>query len=49
MKSVASDVLGGEGIIPFSGHWIASERPDFLAEQLMKFFNEKYGNGQIIQ
>ena len=38
MKSLATDVRGG--IVPFSGHWIAEERPDFLIEQLTKFFNE---------
>ena len=38
MKSLAKNVSGG--IIPFSGHWIAEERPDFLIEQLTKFFNE---------
>lgn len=37
MKSLAKDVRGG--IIPFSGHWIA-ERPDYLVEQLVKFFRE---------
>ena len=36
MKSLATDVRGG--IVPFSGHWIAEERPDFLTEQLFKFF-----------
>jgi pimeloyl-ACP methyl ester carboxylesterase len=38
MKSLAKNVRGG--IIPLSGHWIAEERPDFLIEQLTKFFNE---------
>jgi pimeloyl-ACP methyl ester carboxylesterase len=38
MKSLAKNVSGG--IIPFSGHWIAEERPNFLIEQLTKFFNE---------
>jgi pimeloyl-ACP methyl ester carboxylesterase len=36
MKSLATDVRGG--VVPFSGHWIAEERPDFLTEQLFKFF-----------
>jgi hypothetical protein len=36
MKSLATDVRGG--IVPFSGHWIAEERPDFLTDQLFKFF-----------
>ena len=38
IKSLAKDVRGG--VIPLSGHWIAEERPDFLIEQLTKFFNE---------
>jgi pimeloyl-ACP methyl ester carboxylesterase len=38
MRSLASDVRGG--IVPLSGHWIAEERPDFLVEQLAKFFGE---------
>jgi pimeloyl-ACP methyl ester carboxylesterase len=38
MKSLATDVRGG--IVPFSGHWIAEERPDFLIKELAKFFNE---------
>jgi pimeloyl-ACP methyl ester carboxylesterase len=38
MKSLAKDVRGG--IIPFTGHWIAEERPDYLVEQLVKFFRE---------
>jgi pimeloyl-ACP methyl ester carboxylesterase len=36
MKPLATDVRGG--IVPLSGHWIAEERPDFLTEQLFKFF-----------
>ena len=38
MKSLATDVRGG--IVPFSGHWIPEERPDFLINELAKFFNE---------
>jgi pimeloyl-ACP methyl ester carboxylesterase len=38
MKSLATNVRGG--IVPFSGHWIPEERPDFLIEQLTKFFRE---------
>ena len=38
IKSLAKDVRGG--VIPLSGHWIAEERPDFLIEQVTKFFNE---------
>jgi hypothetical protein len=26
--------------VPFSGHWIAEERPDFLVKELVKFFGE---------
>src|SRR5919106_4184199 len=36
MKSLATDVRGG--IVPLSGHWIPEERPDFVIEQLFKFF-----------
>jgi hypothetical protein len=25
-------------IVPFSGHWIPEERPDFVLDQLSKFF-----------
>jgi pimeloyl-ACP methyl ester carboxylesterase len=38
MKSLATDVRGG--VVPFSGHWIAEKHPDFLIEQLTKFFSE---------
>jgi pimeloyl-ACP methyl ester carboxylesterase len=36
MRLLATDVRGG--IVPLSGHWIPEERPDFLADQLLKFF-----------
>src|SRR5919106_6762502 len=38
MKSLATDVRGG--IVPFSGHWIPEERPDFLTNELTKFFSD---------
>jgi pimeloyl-ACP methyl ester carboxylesterase len=38
MKSLATDVRGG--IVPFSGHWIAEEQPEFLLEQLSSFFGD---------
>jgi pimeloyl-ACP methyl ester carboxylesterase len=38
MKILAEDVTGI--IVPNSGHYIAEERPDFLVEQLAKFFGE---------
>ena len=38
MKSLATDVRGG--IVPFSGHWIPEEQPDFLIKQLASFFSE---------
>jgi pimeloyl-ACP methyl ester carboxylesterase len=38
MKSLATDVRGG--IVPFSGHWIAEERPEFLINQLLSFFSD---------
>jgi pimeloyl-ACP methyl ester carboxylesterase len=38
MKSLATDVRGT--IVPFSGHWIPEERPDFLINELAKFLND---------
>jgi pimeloyl-ACP methyl ester carboxylesterase len=38
MKLLATNVTCG--IVPLSGHWIAKERPDFLIEELAKFFIE---------
>jgi pimeloyl-ACP methyl ester carboxylesterase len=36
MRLLAADVRGG--VVPDSGHWIPEERPDFLVDQLFKFF-----------
>jgi pimeloyl-ACP methyl ester carboxylesterase len=36
MRLLATDVRGG--VVPDSGHWIAEERPDFVVDQLFKFF-----------
>src|SRR5436190_12533563 len=36
MRLLATDVHGG--VVADSGHWIAEERPDFLVDQLFKFF-----------
>jgi pimeloyl-ACP methyl ester carboxylesterase len=36
LQQVAVNVQGG--VIPHCGHWIASERPDYLVEQLLSFF-----------
>lgn len=36
MREVASDVRGG--VVPNCGHWVAEERPDYLADQLLEFF-----------
>jgi hypothetical protein len=36
MRLLATDVRGG--VVADSGHWIAEERPDFLIDQLFKFF-----------
>jgi pimeloyl-ACP methyl ester carboxylesterase len=36
MRLLATDVRGG--IVPDSGHWIPEEQPDFLVDQLFKFF-----------
>jgi pimeloyl-ACP methyl ester carboxylesterase len=41
MRLLAADVRGGT--VPDSAHWIPEERPDYLVEQLFKFF----GNGTI--
>ena len=38
MKLLATNVTGG--IVPLSGYWIAEGRPDFLIEELAKFFSE---------
>lgn len=38
LQKVAVNVRGGA--IPRCGHWIASERPDYLALQLVNFFSE---------
>jgi pimeloyl-ACP methyl ester carboxylesterase len=38
MKLLATNVSGS--IVPFSGHWIAEEHPDFLIKELAKFFSE---------
>src|SRR5215510_11921794 len=38
MQVVAENVRGG--LIEQCGHWIAEERPDYLFEQLVSFFNE---------
>ena len=38
MQVVAENVRGG--VIERCGHWIAEERPDYLFEQLIAFFNE---------
>ena len=38
MKLLATNVTGG--IVPVLGHWIAEGRPDFLIEELAKFFSE---------
>ncbi|HSF00568.1 MAG TPA: alpha/beta hydrolase [Nitrososphaeraceae archaeon] len=39
LQSLATNVNGV--IVPFSGHWIPEERPDFVIEQLSKFFGNK--------
>ena len=35
-QSLAENVQGV--IVPYSGHWIPEERPDFVLDQLFKFF-----------
>ncbi|HEX5892509.1 MAG TPA: alpha/beta hydrolase, partial [Nitrososphaeraceae archaeon] len=36
LQSLATNVTGIT--VPLSGHWIAEERPDFVIDQLSKFF-----------
>jgi pimeloyl-ACP methyl ester carboxylesterase len=36
MRLLATDVRGG--VVPLSGHWIPEEQPDFVVDQLFKFF-----------
>jgi pimeloyl-ACP methyl ester carboxylesterase len=38
MQSLAENVTGVT--VPLSGHWIPEEQPEFLIEQLAKFFNQ---------
>jgi hypothetical protein len=44
MKSLATDVRGA--IVPFYGHWIAEEQPEFLIEQLSSFFGDSQLSGE---
>jgi pimeloyl-ACP methyl ester carboxylesterase len=39
MRLLATDVHGG--LVPESGHWIAEEQPQFLVNQLFKFFGNR--------
>ena len=39
LQRVAKNVRGG--LVPKSGHWVAEEAPDFIAEQLLSFFGEE--------
>ena len=38
LRRVADNVRGG--LVKDSGHWIAEEQPDFLADELLKLFSE---------
>lgn len=38
MKRMAENVRGG--LIPDCGHWVAEEAPDFVADELLKFFED---------
>lgn len=38
-QRVAVDVRGG--LVPDSGHWVAEEQPEFVAGELLKFFDEE--------
>lgn len=39
LQRVAENARGG--LVPKSGHWVAEEAPDFIAEQLLSFFGEE--------
>jgi pimeloyl-ACP methyl ester carboxylesterase len=39
-QALATNVTGIT--VPLSGHWIPEEQPDFVIEQLAKFFGERY-------
>lgn len=39
LERVASDVRGG--LVPDSGHWVTEEQPEFVARELLKFFDEE--------
>jgi pimeloyl-ACP methyl ester carboxylesterase len=43
MRLLATDVRGG--LVPNSAHWIPEERPDFLIDQLYKFFGSGINSG----
>ena len=38
VKAIAQNVTGVR--VPLSGHWIPEEQPDFLLDQLSKFFGK---------
>ena len=38
LQRVAVNVRGG--LVPDSGHWVTEEQPEFIANQLLKFFGE---------
>ena len=33
-------------IVPYSGHWIPEEQPDFLLDQLSKFFGNSNNDSE---
>ena len=39
LQSLATNVTGVT--VPLSGHWVPEERPDFVIDQLYKFFGNK--------
>ena len=42
IQALAENVKGT--IVPYSGHWIPEEQPDFVIEQLSKFFGNSNNN-----
>lgn len=39
LQRVAEDVRGG--LVPDSGHWVTEEQPEFVANELLKFFSQE--------
>lgn len=44
LERVALDVRGG--LVPESGHWVTEEQPEFVANELLRFFDEDRTTGR---